>query len=398
MGEVQRYCDACGTAVDPSSARFCSGCGASLEGGSSTGSSETPEHEPTGAKSVKERATSSPSGAIAANRAIFVVLYLLLIVPTYVLPYVGSNSAVINSLGAAAGLGITPAFWIHAFFLVAVISLTWFRGAFSGRSWITIFPVLATFFDLTPGFSSIPLAPTVFHCLGIIFGVSSSSTSFSYTSSRPKIQVASLLALGAVLCALGAQLMFFDKRINPVGASQKQSGTQSSAQGTRPAVQRNSPAALSSSTQPLASSPSIQKAGHRMALDGWLRSHPHYRIASDAECGCNMAEVRKLYDNQRPFSVVADLSRDGVDDFATVVVDTRVNLSAPYPSNFGATLLVFSGPVTADSQPALVAPNIGTPAGAQLFYSRKERNLRVGKWESSAQLLVHKGGRYALTF
>lgn len=106
-----------------------------------------------------------------AHPAIYVALYLVLMLPTYFLPYLGSNSAVLNTAGLASGVGMHPLFWVHLLFLGAIVALAWVRGTRTGRRWIIVFPVLAAVFDLTPGLSFIPLVPTVMHLLAIILGV-----------------------------------------------------------------------------------------------------------------------------------------------------------------------------------------------------------------------------------
>mgnify|MGYP003395355054 CR=1 FL=1 len=105
------------------------------------------------------------------NTVVFVVLYILFMLPTYYLPYLGSNSFVLNAVGVAAGAGISPAFWPHLGSLIVLIVVTWFRGSFVGKSWLVLFPILAAVFDLIPGLSSIPLVPTAMHLLAIILGV-----------------------------------------------------------------------------------------------------------------------------------------------------------------------------------------------------------------------------------
>ncbi len=105
------------------------------------------------------------------NTFVFVVLYLLFMIPTYFLPFVGSNSAVVGAMGAAADAGINPAFWLHLGSLLGLITASWFRGALIAKQWLIIFPILATVFDLMPGLNIIPLVPTVMHLLAIILGV-----------------------------------------------------------------------------------------------------------------------------------------------------------------------------------------------------------------------------------
>jgi len=102
---------------------------------------------------------------------VFVIAYLLFMLPTYYLPYVGSNSAAVNALARAGGVPANPALFWHGGALLVLVALAWIRGGLIGKKWLIIFPVLALFFDLVPGLSSIPLVPTVMHLLAIILGV-----------------------------------------------------------------------------------------------------------------------------------------------------------------------------------------------------------------------------------
>ncbi|MAF62473.1 MULTISPECIES: hypothetical protein [Sphingomonadales] len=109
----------------------------------------------------------------------FVILYLLLMFPTYVLPYFGSNSAVVNAGLAAAdaaaggGNGFNILMFAHLACLGGMVLITWLRGAVVGKSWLVTFPVLAAVFDMVPGLNWIPLIPTAMHLSAIIVGVSS---------------------------------------------------------------------------------------------------------------------------------------------------------------------------------------------------------------------------------
>lgn len=108
---------------------------------------------------------------ILGNTAVFVILYIVLMIPTYLLPYLGSNSSVINTTGLAAGAGMNPAFWFHIAALLVLVVLAWFRGSNVGKAWLVVFPVMALVFDLIPVLSSIPMVPTIMHLLAIILGV-----------------------------------------------------------------------------------------------------------------------------------------------------------------------------------------------------------------------------------
>jgi hypothetical protein len=92
--------------------------------------------------------------------------------PTYYLPYVGSNSSFLHALDAAAGThALSLAFSLHMGSMLVLCFLCWVRGPHVDKSWLAIFPVLAIVFDFVPGLSLIPMIPTVMHLLAIILGV-----------------------------------------------------------------------------------------------------------------------------------------------------------------------------------------------------------------------------------
>lgn len=115
----------------------------------------------------------------------FVVGYLVLMVPTYVLPYLGSNSAMVGAIGAMIGRGFTPQFWLHSWCLVMLVLVTSIRARNIGKGWLMIFPVTAGFFDLVPGLSLIPLVPTVMHLLALVLGAMGSAAVLADTEDAP---------------------------------------------------------------------------------------------------------------------------------------------------------------------------------------------------------------------
>ena len=108
---------------------------------------------------------------LLGNAFVFVGLYIVFMLPTYYLPYVGSNSSLINTAGMVAQGNLLPAFWLHLGALLVLVAVTWFRGVLVEKPWLVILPLLAAVFDLAPGLSSIPMVPTVLHLLVLILGV-----------------------------------------------------------------------------------------------------------------------------------------------------------------------------------------------------------------------------------
>lgn len=107
---------------------------------------------------------------IARSTPAYVAAYLVLMVPTYILPYFGSNSTLVNAFSAALGMGPTPQWWAHIWCLAMLAVLSWLRSNAIGKAFLPVFPVLAAVFDLTPGLSVIPMIPTLLHLAGIIVG------------------------------------------------------------------------------------------------------------------------------------------------------------------------------------------------------------------------------------
>ncbi|MEW5891007.1 MAG: hypothetical protein AB1768_18655 [Pseudomonadota bacterium] len=116
-------------------------------------------------------AETSAGGGLLRSTPVFVLAYLAFMVPTYVLPWFGSNSALVGAFSAALGLGPSPFWWLHLWSLGTLCLMAWTRGAIVGRGWLPVFPVIAAFFDMTPGVNVIPLVPTVMHIVAIILGV-----------------------------------------------------------------------------------------------------------------------------------------------------------------------------------------------------------------------------------
>ena len=113
-----------------------------------------------------------------ANPAIFVIAYVVAMLPTCILPYFGSNSVTAHVLTTTAsamagrsGQAFMVPFYLHVLCLLALCALGYLRGKLVNRAWLLVFPFLALVFDLVPVFTWIPLVPTVMHLLTIILGV-----------------------------------------------------------------------------------------------------------------------------------------------------------------------------------------------------------------------------------
>lgn len=119
---------------------------------------------------------------IFENAGVFFATYVLVMLPTYVLPYFGSNSLLAQGAGIAArsnelgGGAIGGLFLMHLGCLAVLALITWVRGSSTGRSWVVVFPALAAVFDLTPGLNIIPLVPTLMHVLAMVLGVRGTPT------------------------------------------------------------------------------------------------------------------------------------------------------------------------------------------------------------------------------
>ena len=109
--------------------------------------------------------------SIFGHTAVFVTIYLVLMLPTYALPFFGSNSAVLSGSYSGATNEISPATILHVVTWLLIIALTGVRGKIIGKLWIVVLPVIGTVFDFMPVLSSIPLVITVLHIVTIILGV-----------------------------------------------------------------------------------------------------------------------------------------------------------------------------------------------------------------------------------
>ena len=105
------------------------------------------------------------------NAVIYALLYIVCMIPTYALPYLGSNSGAANTTVLAVSGELSVLLLAHVGALAVAIVLALWRGKTTRRLWLVIFPVLAAVFDLIPVLNWVPLVPTVMHLLAVILGV-----------------------------------------------------------------------------------------------------------------------------------------------------------------------------------------------------------------------------------
>jgi zinc-ribbon domain len=114
---------------------------------------------------------SAPVTLPSGLGARFFITYFITLVPTYILPYLGSNSMVVNGVGADVG-GFPLQFWWHFSAYGLLIFLAYVRGVRIARGWLVTFPILAMIFDLMPGLNFIPFVPSIFNFVVLYVGAS----------------------------------------------------------------------------------------------------------------------------------------------------------------------------------------------------------------------------------
>ena len=110
---------------------------------------------------------------LLGNPVVFALVYFVLMLSTYALPYFRSTFAVASVLAGSQSMFNGAAFLLglQVAALAAMAGITFVRGGITGRAWIVIFPLLALVFDIVPILSLIPFVPTVMHLIAIVMGV-----------------------------------------------------------------------------------------------------------------------------------------------------------------------------------------------------------------------------------
>lgn len=138
----------------------------------------------------------------------FLISYLVLMIPTYLLPYTGSNSSIINGMAALVGRGPTPQWWMHFWCLFMLILISQVRGRMSSKPYLLAFPILALVFDLTPGLSAIPLVPTLLHLLCLILGAMGTAPAANEGYEKPVFTNTARTAAGISILSIAGIVWF----------------------------------------------------------------------------------------------------------------------------------------------------------------------------------------------
>jgi len=103
------------------------------------------------------------------NLAVFLILYMLFMIPTYLIRFAVFGAAFDNASRGLETDGIGGAgtfMFLICFAVMGVVAF--FRGRRIGKPWLVVFPVVAGVFDIVLVF--IPFIPTVMHVLAIVLG------------------------------------------------------------------------------------------------------------------------------------------------------------------------------------------------------------------------------------
>ncbi len=217
-----------------------------------------------------------------ANPAFFVVGYLVFMLATYILPYGGSNSAIVQ--GTASATGAPQAghfrllFWLHLGSIVALCLLTWLRGSHVDKAWISIFPIIAGVFDLTPGLSLIPLVPTAMHIAALVMGARGRTSPIVASTVSPSIAPERLVSTdkttshlprpSSTLGEAPDQSAPFDPSPVPTSNTLPRSGTATPSQALTSDVVQAEDRDIDSAAKPVSRSLFCTKCGTRIDMSG----------------------------------------------------------------------------------------------------------------------------------
>lgn len=158
---------------------------------------------------------------------VFVLAYLALMVPTYVLPYLGSNSTIFNGVAVGTGFGMTPMWWAHVWCLAMLVVIAWLRGARIGKGFLPFLSLAAGLFDLTPVLSVIPFVPTVFHVITLALGIKGTEVADEKAvgTANKRGLVAAAVATVAAVAGVVSFAMPKPQAVTPAAQQASSSGT-----------------------------------------------------------------------------------------------------------------------------------------------------------------------------
>lgn len=106
------------------------------------------------------------------NSAIFIVSYIIFMLPTYFLPYLRNNASAVE---AGFSNDLNWSFLIYLFSMIVLCSICWIRGGIIGKQWLVVLPIIAFAFEFISKLSVVPYVPTMYHGLAIVVGAASTT-------------------------------------------------------------------------------------------------------------------------------------------------------------------------------------------------------------------------------
>lgn len=176
----------------------------------------------------------------------FLALYLLFMVPTYVLPYFGSNSSIGTLIGGAVGGWggmFPPQWWAHMFVLGVLVVIAWARGSVMlGKGYLPVLALLAAIFDMTPVLRAIPLVPTALHVLVIVQGIIKCTVKEDAPTASPMWrQPSGVLGMMAAVAVVGSAWSMLSMTQTMTATAKKADGRASAPRATQQLPVVNAP-------------------------------------------------------------------------------------------------------------------------------------------------------------
>ena len=145
--------------------------------------------------------------------------------------------------------------------------------------------------------------------------------------------------------------------------------------------------------------PAYLHLSHRIIVARWLLRHPEMRLARPEDCGDCQEAIGAVKANSSgdqynipgftPYYSRGDFNRDGREDFAVAIIDTKQN-------KFAFTVLIFNGPLNAlKSMPAFQQDGLELRGGGLFFFPNRTINgnaLIAGPFESDNTVLFKPVG------